>query len=186
MDSKKTVPFQRNQMGKIIEILGMPRREHWKGLTDMPEYPHLQSLIVSRGGMLSDLYQQPPSIGRSTAEKGSSLQTWYTNCIRQVNYPEDKSPGENGLQLLSELFEYDPEQRLTADQALHHDYFRYTDEGPNNGKIWVSNNCFEGLDELYPPRRVSTETNDIGTGSLPGTKRNGLPDDTLMPPTKRR
>jgi cyclin-dependent kinase 8/11 len=42
------------------------------------------------------------------------------------------------------------------------------------------------LDEVYPHRRVSTETNDIGTGSLPGTKRGGLPDDTLLPAAKRR
>ena len=100
--------------------------------------------------------------------------------------PPDKSPGQRGFQLLSELFEYDPEQRLTAEQALHHEYFRNLDDGPNHGKIWVSNNCFEGLEELYPPRRVSTETNDIGTGSLPGTKRGGLPDDSLLPVAKRR
>ncbi|KIW26383.1 uncharacterized protein PV07_09482 [Cladophialophora immunda] len=188
MDSKKTVPFQRNQMGKIVEILGMPRRENWKGLVDMPEYPQLQSLIVSRGGMPGSLYPNPAtSLSRgSGGNNGSGLEAWYNNCIRHASYAPEKSPGQRGFQLLSELFEYDPDLRLTAEQALHHEYFRNTDDGPNKGKIWVSNNCFEGLNEVYPHRRVSTETNDIGTGSLPGTKRGGLPDDSLLPTSKRR
>lgn len=188
MDSKKTVPFQRNQMGKIVEILGMPRREHWKGLIDMPEYTQLQSLILSRGGVSGGLYPSTTSsMSRSSnGNNGSGLETWYNNCLRHATYPSDKSPGQRGFQLLSELFEYDPEQRLTAEKALQHEYFKCTDEGPNKGKIWVSNNCFEGLDEVYPHRRVSTETNDIGTGSLPGTKRGGLPDDSLLPAAKRR
>lgn len=186
MDSKKTVPFQRNQMSKIVEILGMPKAEHWKGLRDMPEYQQLASLLAARGAMPGSLYGQPSSQSRNSNDRNGGLETWYNNCIRAANYPQDKSPGQRGFQLLTELFEYDPEQRLTAEQALHHEYFRNTDDGPNNGKIWVSNNCFEGLDELYPPRRVSTETNDIGTGSLPGTKRGGLPDDTLLPTAKRR
>ncbi|RMZ75519.1 hypothetical protein DV738_g5412, partial [Chaetothyriales sp. CBS 135597] len=137
MDSKKTVPFQRNQMGKIVEILGMPRRENWKGLA--------------------------------------------------ANYPPDKSPGQKGYQLLSELFEYDPDKRLTAEQALHHEYFRNTSEGPNKGKIWVSNNCFEGLEEEYPARRVTPESTDTGSASLPGSKRaGGLVDDGVLPAAKRR
>ncbi|KAL6250520.1 cyclin-dependent protein kinase [Rhinocladiella similis] len=186
MDSKKTVPFQRNQMGKIVEILGMPRREHWKGLADMPEYPQLQSLVVSRGGLPGGLYQSTPGSLNRQGNSGSGLENWYTNCLRHASYPSDKSPGQKGFQLLSELFEYDPDKRLTAKQALQHEYFRYTDEGPNKGKIWVSNNCFEGLNEVYPHRRVSTESNDINTSSLPGTKRGGLPDDTLLPAAKRR
>ena len=186
MDSKKTVPFQRNQMGKIVEILGMPKREHWKGLADMPEYTQLNSLLAARGGMPGSLYQQSAAHARNGADKNSGLEQWYQNCIRAANYPADKSPGQRGFQLLSELFDYDPEQRLNAEQALHHEYFRNTDDGPHHGKIWVSNNCFEGLEETYPARRVSTETNDIGTGSLPGTKRGGLPDDSLLPGAKRR
>ncbi|EXJ96267.1 CMGC/CDK/CDK8 protein kinase [Capronia coronata CBS 617.96] len=193
MDSKKTVPFQRNQMGKIVEILGLPRRENWKGLADMPDYPQLQSLVVSRGGMPGGgLYPTSSNSinrggsGGSANNNGTGLENWYNNCLRHASYPPDKSPGQRGFQLLSELFEYDPDKRLTAERALHHDYFRNTDDGPHKGEIWVSNNCFEGLDEVYPHRRVSTETNDIGTSSLPGTKRGGLPDDSLLPAAKRR
>ena len=152
----------------------------------MPEYPQLQSLVVSRGGLPGGLYQSTPGSLNRQGNSGSGLENWYTNCLRHASYPSDKSPGQKGFQLLSELFEYDPDKRLTAKQALQHEYFRYTDEGPNKGKIWVSNNCFEGLNEVYPHRRVSTESNDINTSSLPGTKRGGLPDDTLLPAAKRR
>jgi len=42
MDNKKTVPFQKNQMQKIVEILGTPSREKWPSLPKYPEYPSLQ------------------------------------------------------------------------------------------------------------------------------------------------
>ena len=54
------------------------------------------------------------------------------------------------------------------------------ENGGHQGQVWVSGNCFEGLDEVYPARRVSTESNDIGTASLPGTKRGVPPDDGVM------
>lgn len=57
LDGKKTLPFQRDQMGKICEVLGQPKREQlhfqnvlrtsslltyvaeqWPGITYMPEY----------------------------------------------------------------------------------------------------------------------------------------------------
>ena len=173
MDSKKTVPFQRNQMGKIVEVLDMPRKEDWPGIVDMPEYPQLQNLTVLR----SNSYL--PQLG--SGRPGNGLEGWYNACLRNSNYPADNSPGRQGYDLLSKLLDYDPTTRLTAEQALEHDYFRAP-----NGKIEVSGNCFEGLDEQYPHRRVSTDTNDIGTSSLPGTKRSGLPDDSLLPASKKR
>ncbi|KAF8419428.1 kinase-like domain-containing protein [Tirmania nivea] len=42
MDNKKNVPFQRNQMGKIIEILGTPTKERWPTIHQQPEYAQLQ------------------------------------------------------------------------------------------------------------------------------------------------
>ena len=173
MDSKKTVPFQRNQMGKIVEVLDIPRKEDWPGIIDMPEYSQLQSLAHSR----TSAYLPPTGNGRG----GSGLENWYNTCLRTGSYSADNTPGRAGYELLSRLLEYDPTKRLTAEQALEHDYFRAP-----SGKIDVSSNCFEGLEENYPHRRVSTDTNDIGTGSLPGTKRSALPDDSLLPTSKRR
>ena len=165
MDSKKNVPFQRNQMQKIVEILGMPKKETWPGLVHQPEYAQLQKL---------------PYTGRDTGNSRClGLESWYWNTLRTAGYQESQpcgSPGQPGLDLLARLLEYDPEKRMTAQEALHHPYFLANGEK-------VSANCFEGLTTQYPHRRVSQDDNDI---SLPGTKRNGLPDDSLIGrPTKR-
>ncbi|KAK9793664.1 putative Kinase-like domain-containing protein [Seiridium cardinale] len=179
MDSKKTVPFQRNQMQKIVDIMGLPTKEQWPFLTSMPEYSALNSL-------------QPPMLhhhshhhhNNNKATSTSHLEKWYYSTIgahSSTSSPSSNnslsSLGAEGYKLLSGLLTYDPEKRLTAQQALHHPFFNTGDK--------VSNNCFEGLKTSYPMRRVSQDDNDIRTSSLPGTKRSGLPDDTLMRPAKR-
>ena len=159
MDGKKTVPFQRNQMQKIVEILDMPGKEKWPLLTAMPEYSQLSTLAM----------------GNSRVPRPMGLENWYNQWLKTNQYPKDdpsRTPGPEGLSILSGLLEYDPEKRLTAEQALQHPYFRDMDDS-------LKTNCFEGSSVKYPHRRVSREDNDIRTMSLPGTKRSGLPDDTL-------
>jgi cyclin-dependent kinase 8/11 len=162
MDSKKTVPFQRNQMQKIVEIMGLPTKEKWPNLVNMPEYLQLPTLSTSQH-----------------AKAGSSLEKWYYSTINShstTSAPTSNSSlGAEGYKLLAALLEYDPEKRLTAQAALQHSFFSTGDK--------VSANCFDGMKMEYPHRRVSQDDNDIRTSSLPGTKRGGLPDDTR--PTKR-
>ena len=163
MDSKKTVPFQRNQMQKIVEIMGLPTKEKWPHLVSMPEYGQLSTL----------------SISQHSKTGGSSLEKWYYSTINShstTSAPSSNaSLGAEGYKLLSGLLEYDPEKRLTAQTALQHPFFSTGDK--------VSSNCFEGMKMEYPHRRVSQDDNDIRTSSLPGTKRSGLPDDSR--PVKR-
>lgn len=44
LDSKKNVPFQKDQMLKILDILGTPSEKDWPGIVDMPEYHNLKRL----------------------------------------------------------------------------------------------------------------------------------------------
>ena len=164
-DTKKAVPFQRNQMGKIGEILGLPTKKDWPLLPAMPEYPNLQTVQM-----------HVPSSGRPMG-----LEKWYRNTLNNGNYNTSSSgppPPDEALDVLQQLLTYDPLQRLTAEQALKHPYFIGHD-GTEKPPSW---NCFEGLETKYPPRKVSTEAHEISTGSLPGTKRSGLPDDSLLRP----
>jgi cyclin-dependent kinase 8/11 len=133
----------------------------------MPEYSQLSTLL-------------PPSGHGKANPAGSKLESWYYATIgnhSSTSAPSSSSLGPEGYKLLSGLLEYDPEKRLTAQQALNHTFFSTGEK--------VSSNCFEGMKMEYPHRRVSQDDNDIRTSSLPGTKRSGLPDDTLARPTKR-
>ena len=171
LDNKKTVPFQRSQMQKIVDVLGMPTKDKWPGLVHHVDYPQLQTLS-STG----------PRFAPTESGRCAGLEAWYWNTLRTSNYEANLNagtPGPQGLDLLSKLLEWDPTKRLTAEDALQHPYF-----SANGDK--VSANCFEGMSAQYPHRRVSQDDNDIWTSSLPGTKRNGLPDDTFAGrPTKR-
>lgn len=180
MDSKKTVPFQRNQMQKIVDIMGLPTRSRWPLLPMMPEFNQLNTL------------QSPPSHHShhhhhqhhhsSSSNSTSNLEKWYYNTISNAPQSGSSGPsltslGPEGYKLLAGLLEYDPTKRLTAAQALQSTFFTTGDR--------VNTNAFEGLKVDYPHRRVSQDDNDIRTSSLPGTKRSGLPDDSLLRPTKR-
>lgn len=163
-DSKKAVPFQRNQMTKIAEILGIPKKSDWPLLTSMPEY-----------GSLASVNLQSPMTNRPLG-----LEKWYRNMVHANAYsPTSPAPDESALDLLKRLLEYDPLKRLTAEDALRHPYFTGTGKLPS----W---NCFEGQDKVYPPRKVSTEAHELSSGSLPGTKRSGLPDDSLLRPPQKK
>ena len=125
INNKKLVPFQRNQFQKIIEVMGTPNLKNWPSLNKYPEF-------VSFTQQITQLYS-------------SNLSQWY----KMIG-------GENKqcLELLYGLLKYDPEVRLTADQALVHNFFL---ELPK-----VTENAFEGLNLKYPNRKIYVDDNDIG------------------------
>ncbi|KAF6748981.1 CMGC/CDK/CDK8 protein kinase [Ephemerocybe angulata] len=119
LDSKKNVPFQKDQLIKIFEVLGTPDEKDWAGIVDMPEYPSMKKL---------DHFT-------------NHLQDW---CHSRVRSP-------HGFDLLRKLFAYDPDHRLTAEEAIHHKWFN---EDPL--PTW---NAFQSVQQLHVPpcRRVTQD-----------------------------
>lgn len=182
MDSKKTVPFQRNQMQKIVDIMGIPTRSRWPLLPMMPEFNQLNTLQSPPSHHSHHHHHHQHHSHSSSSSSTSNLEKWYYNTISNAPQSASSGPsltslGAEGYKLLAGLLEYDPTKRLTAAQALQSTFFTTGDR--------VNTNAFEGLKVEYPHRRVSQDDNDIRTSSLPGTKRSGLPDDSLLRPPKR-
>jgi cyclin-dependent kinase 8/11 len=175
------VPFQRNQMQKIVEIMGMPNKERWPLITSMPDYSQLSTV---RPPDHHHHHHHSHHSSRSYPAT-SQLEKWYYNTINHAGTSSSSSSSNNntqsplaslgpeGYKLLAGLLEYDPSKRLTAEQALQHPFFTTGDK--------VFANAFEGLKVEYPHRRVSQDDNDIRTSSLPGTKRSAITDDLLRP-----
>ncbi|KZT67156.1 kinase-like protein [Daedalea quercina L-15889] len=126
LDAKKNVPFQKDQMLKIIEVLGTPEERDWPGLKNLPEYSSLQRL---------DKYHD-------------RLGEW---CRTRLNSKE-------AFELLRQLFAYDPDNRLTAKEALQHKWFQ---EDPR-----PTLNAFASLapNQGYPQRRI---THDDAPSMIP-------------------
>lgn len=105
IDNKKTVPFQRQQMTKIIEILGTPSVETWPGVVDMPDYHQLKTF--------------------RSLHFTNQLPAWYRLIGSMASTAQ-------GLKLLMNLLEYDPATRLTAVEALNHAYFQESPKTTQN------------------------------------------------------
>ncbi|OWZ09216.1 LOW QUALITY PROTEIN: CMGC/CDK/CDK8 protein kinase, partial [Phytophthora megakarya] len=100
-------PFQKDQLDKIFKVLGMPTPQTWEGLDNLPEYNH----VVQMG-----------------RERKYPSQSELKNAVKV-------GPGRAGaalLDLLSRLLEYDPETRITAKEALEHEYFKEIEPEPRD------------------------------------------------------
>ncbi|KDQ15487.1 hypothetical protein BOTBODRAFT_44117 [Botryobasidium botryosum FD-172 SS1] len=93
LDAKKNVPFQRDQVIKIFEVLGTPDAvaDRWPGLPKMPEYANMLRL---------DRYNYV-------------LPAWVN---QRLHAPA-------GFDLIAKLFDYNPTTRITAQEALAHKWF---------------------------------------------------------------
>jgi serine/threonine protein kinase len=65
---------------------------------------------------------------------------------------------DNGLLLLEELLDFNPDKRLTAKQAISHEFFKEYPIPSRNSFIAVTGEIFN-----YPSRKITFEDTDILT-----------------------
>ncbi|XP_050291473.1 cyclin-dependent kinase E-1 [Quercus robur] len=144
-------PFQLDQLDKIFKVLGHPTLEKWPTLANLP---HWQQDVQHIQGHKYD------NTGLNTV----------------VHLPI-KGPAYD---LLSKMLEYDPRKRITAAQALEHEYFRIEPlpgrnalVSPNGDKVVNyptrpvdRSTDFEGTTSLQPSQPVSS--GNAVSGSIPG------------------
>ncbi|KAF9610226.1 hypothetical protein IFM89_021419 [Coptis chinensis] len=127
-------PFQLDQLDKIFKVLGHPTPEKWPTLVNLPHWQSDQQHIQGHK------YENPG--------------------LHSVVHLPQKSPAYD---LLSKMLEYDPRKRITAAQALEHDYFR-NDPLPGRNALVP---CQPGEKVVnYPARPVDTTTDFEGTTSV--------------------
>ncbi|KAF8405711.1 hypothetical protein HHK36_007788 [Tetracentron sinense] len=133
-------PFQLDQLDKIFKVLGHPTPEKWPTLVNLPHWQmdvqHIQSRKYDNPGLYSIVH------------------------LAQKSHAYD---------LLSKMLEYvmsskyDPRKRITAAQALEHEYFRLEPLPGRNALI-----PSQPVDKVvnYPARPVDTTTDFEGTTSV--------------------
>ncbi|KAH8988562.1 kinase-like protein [Lactarius akahatsu] len=117
LDSKKNVPFQKDQLLKVIDVLGKPDERSWPGMRNTPEYHNVKRLEDSPNRLdawckqpvnfLSKLFIFDPDKRMNARE--ALLHGWFQ---------EDPKPTYNVFQQqLSSPAQLPPQRRITQDEA---------------------------------------------------------------------
>ncbi|KAH9885999.1 kinase-like protein [Cubamyces lactineus] len=120
LDSKKNVPFQKDQLLKIFEVLGTPSERDWPKIKELPEYQSMkrldhytnrlaewcQSRVRSNGAdLLARLFAYDPDKRLTAAE-----------ALRHKWFQEDPLPTRNAFESL-QPHQVPPHRRITQDDA---------------------------------------------------------------------
>jgi len=139
LDHKKNVPFQRDQLVKIFEVLGTPSTRDWPGLTQYPEYQNMQGLehyqpkltewcnTRFRNKEATDLLRQLFTYNPETrlTAKSAFHHKWFS---------EDPKPTRNAFYNLQSN-QCPPLRRITQDEAsLAHTSNAFANSKPASGQ----------------------------------------------------
>ena len=123
------VPFQRDQLQKIFEILGTPTKARYPSIMALPDAPSLSTLPNYPTNKLFNWYvERAPTMGGHSQG--------------HVGHPGYNSAG---FDLLSLLLNYDPNTRITARKALAHHWWSEEPKVQDCRDSWVRGS--------YPMRR---------------------------------
>lgn len=126
-------PFQLDQLDKIFKVLGHPTLEKWPTLANLSHWQ--QDLQHIQG------------------------HKYESHGLHSFVHLAPKSPAYD---LLSKMLEYDPRKRITAAQALEHEFFRMEPLPGRNALVPPQGEKVVN----YPTRPVDTTTDFEGTTSL--------------------
>ncbi|CDO76791.1 hypothetical protein BN946_scf184978.g20 [Trametes cinnabarina] len=138
LDQKKNVPFQKDQLLKIFEVLGTP-----SGTSLPASSPPMLPLLT-----LAPAERDWPKIKEMPEYASMKKLDHYTNRLSEWCQSRIRS---HGADLLAHLFAYDPDKRLTAAEALQHRWFQ---EEPR-----PTRNAFASLPahQIPPHRRITQD-----------------------------
>lgn len=143
--------MQESQLRKIFSVLGKPNSNIWKDISNCPLYPLIEQ--------------------------------WNPDDFPATSVLADRSylpPTSSAYKLLSSMLIYDPLKRITAEEALQHQYFKEEPKPDKNvfrdvtgAFVKVSSRA---LKPLNPPANINTNTTNtamIGNhqGGKEGEKR---------------
>lgn len=143
MDPKtKAVPFQKDQLDRITEVLGPFTKEDWPMFEAMPDARLWQAHAGRKAA-------------GETMRGGKRLAMWYGSRVRgsyRNVTAAALAAALDGVRLLEALLIYDPLRRVTAEQALRFSWFTEPPEAEENS--------FE-LGRKYPVRRLQVDETDV-------------------------
>lgn len=138
-----------DQLDKIFRILGTPNKGIWPGFTSLPGVK--VNFVNQRFNKLREKFPPTPFSGRPTLS-------------------------EKGFDLLNKLLTYDPEKRITAEEALNHEWFtevplpKSKDFMPTfpaqNAQDRRQRRVLKSPDPLEEQRLRELQQGDVATGSL--------------------
>ena len=108
------IPFQRDQLIKIFEILGSPTRARYPTLSALPDAPNLPSLPNFPTNKLFNWYTERAPVGSGTGSNSA------------------------GFDMLSLLLTYDPNTRISARRALAHQWWSEEPKVQDCRNAWVA------------------------------------------------
>ncbi|EDQ87760.1 uncharacterized protein MONBRDRAFT_33116 [Monosiga brevicollis MX1] len=118
-DQNSRDPYYAAQLEAIFKVLGMPDEQKWSLLKHMPRYPDLKRDFKTKASKFDDVLS------------------------KRMNEPESSTR----LSLMRRMFHYDPEKRISADEALTAPWFKSVDR-------FDPKNCFAKATRAYPAREL--------------------------------
>lgn len=137
-DKKEPYPFQTDQVDKVFKHLGTPSVDDWPELVHLPKGRE--------------------ALGIGPYESGGKQSLWQAMSRTDL--------GNAGLDLMKACLEFNPNKRISAAEALEHQYFKELPKPLTN--IFEKPNS-----DIYPPRvikdapREAKATSDLGNNKRP-------------------